>query len=131
MRACTAGCSAAWEAACREWEGGMREVRESCAKLDGLLRDYGGMGAGAGANSEGSPREVSRAAAEELSRALATGVIGGALLQYITTTLGESCALPRLQYHTRGTVLWTRQYLSTPLGEVDARVSCYAPCCAR
>lgn len=55
-------------------------MRESVGQLGALLHDYGSA-AGQGA------------AAEELSRALATGLIGGALHQYLTSTLG-GCAVP-------------------------------------
>lgn len=58
----------------------MREVRESVGQLGALLHDYGSAaGQGAGA--------------EELSRALATGLIGGALHQYLTSTLGGYAVL--------------------------------------
>ena len=83
----------------------MREVHESCGKLAGLLRDYGagdvvaengwnveGWG-GSGRSGGGGLSAAQRtrlAVGEELSRALAIGIIGGALQQYLTTTLGES-----------------------------------------
>lgn len=49
-----------------------------------LHAEGSGTGIHAPAGHEGG------AAAEELSRALATGIIGGALQQYFTASLGES-----------------------------------------
>ena len=57
----------------------MKELNESAAKVEQLLRDFGGVAGGPAAGG----------AAEELSRALATGVIGAALQQYLTVALGE------------------------------------------
>ncbi|GAB4814517.1 hypothetical protein N2152v2_001563 [Parachlorella kessleri] len=149
-----AGCSTAWAAACNEWETGMREVQDSCGKLAGLLRDYGAgdvMAPNDGWNVEGwngsgrsgggsglSPAQRARVAAgEELGRALAIGIIGGALQQYLTTTLGEA-GVKRLARAVDGAVHAVHAALLdsvAPAAELAAfRLSelrgVSAPCCA-
>ncbi|KAL4858703.1 Anaphase-promoting complex subunit 4 [Chlorella vulgaris] len=68
------GCQQTFDAASKEWQTAMRECEGSRSRLAALMADYG---------SSGEP-------ATELQSLLATGAVGGALQQYITSGLGET-----------------------------------------
>ncbi|PSC75422.1 Anaphase-promoting complex subunit 4 [Micractinium conductrix] len=67
------GCRQSHAAAAKEWACGQREFDASRARLAALMGDYG----------------CATEPASELHTLLATGAVGGALQQYLTSTLGE------------------------------------------
>ncbi|KAL4445375.1 hypothetical protein ABPG77_011200 [Micractinium sp. CCAP 211/92] len=73
VEALLGGCLQTFSELCKEWGAGQKELEDSRGKLAALMRDYG---------SSGDP-------ASELRGLVVTGAVGGALQQYITSTLGE------------------------------------------